>query len=116
MMLYLLKEFIISPKPWEDHALFYVGKIAPNSAKIIARSHADADNIVSAIDDEATARVMSLILGIPIAINRTKVFLGKGDKAIVLQMRQHFPEDKVIESLEELNKIGYDLYIIQRTE
>ncbi len=51
---------------------------------------------VSAIGHEATAKLLSHVLGQPILENRIQVFLEMGDKAIIFRLQQRLPEGKVL--------------------
>lgn len=66
----------------------------------------------SAIGHDGTARVLSLVLDQPIAVNRVSMQYSPGDIAIALQLRQRQPEGVVL-TAEQVEAIGYELTLIE---
>ena len=50
----------------------------------------------SAVGHEATARIISKVLGVDVPAERKQVALGEGDKVLVFQLLQRLPEGKVL--------------------
>lgn len=69
-----------------------------------------ANEKVSAIGHEATAQVFSTILGEKIEVNRVQAIQQPDEIALVLKMRGRIPEGTILTDIEEIEKIGYDLY------
>ncbi|MCY0851071.1 STIV orfB116 family protein [Sulfuracidifex metallicus] len=110
MALYLLNSLII---PIQDNeAEFKIKRISISEARDIVDN---SRQVISAIGHSATASVMSALLGFPVETNRISVYFKVGDSAIAIVLRQRLPEGHVIQSEEELQRIGYDLYYILRT-
>ncbi len=70
---------------------------------------------VSAIGHEATAQILSEILQITIPVNRIAYVQQPRERAIVFKLRGR-PEEGKILSREEIDPIGYDLYVLTREE
>jgi|YNPMSStandDraft_1061717.scaffolds.fasta_scaffold07543_4 hypothetical protein len=70
----------------------------------------------SAVGHDASARLLSLLLGVEIPVNRIAIQVGPGDVLICFKLKKRLPEGTVIDSVEELEKIGYDLWAIFRDE
>lgn len=70
---------------------------------------------VSAIGHEATAEIMSELLGTAIPMNRIQFYQQVGQKAIVFKLNERPPEGVVL-SKEEIKRIGYCLKIMERFE
>ncbi|QJF12309.1 DUF1874 domain-containing protein [Saccharolobus solfataricus rod-shaped virus 1] len=109
MVLYLLNSLIV---PFEgQEAEFQIKKINFKEARDIVNN---AGNIVSAIGHSATANILSNLLGIPVQTSRIAIYFKPGDNAIAFVLKRRLEEGQVIQTEEELNKIGYDLYYILR--
>ena len=61
---------------------------------------------VSAIGHEATAKLLSQLLGINIPVNRVSVFFEPDDIGIHFFLKQRLPEGKIL-TKEELEKLDY---------
>lgn len=72
-------------------------------------------NWQSAIGHEATARVLSDLLQITIPVNRIEYKQQPRERAIVFKLRGR-PEEGRILNREEIEAIGYDLYVLTREE
>lgn len=73
------------------------------------------EKVVSAIGHEATADAMGIILGTPVQVNRIQAEQEPGDRAICLKIRGRLPEGVVLDA-EQLEEIGYDLFLLQRVQ
>ncbi|MBM7614481.1 YddF family protein [Alkaliphilus hydrothermalis] len=71
--------------------------------------------VISAIGHKATAEILTDILEQPIPMNRIEFHQQVGQIAIVLKLNIR-PEEGVILSKEEVDKIGYCLKIMVRLE
>jgi len=70
---------------------------------------------VSAVGHKSTADFMSALLGVPIPVNRVRVTMQKGDKAIVFRVLRRLPEGFVATE-EELRSIPWELGLLTREE
>jgi len=75
-----------------------------------AREMLSEKEFISAIGHEATARLLSEMLGIEIPYNRIAVKMREGDIGIHFFLKTRLPEGKVL-SKEELKKLDYDLIL-----
>ncbi len=67
--------------------------------------------VVSFIGHSATSQALSILLGIPVDVNRSMLKITQGEM-IVFTLNQRLNEGQVITSQEELNKIGYSLWYV----
>lgn len=67
----------------------------------------------SAIGHEATASVMSKLLGMEIKVNRRDFIQKSRQIAIVFKMKSRAPEGKILTE-EEMEKIGYDFFLLTK--
>ena len=80
-------------------AVLYVKEVGISDVKELL-----AKEFISAIGHEATADVLSQLLGIQIPVNRIPIKLENGDTVIVFQLLQRIPEGKIL-SKEELQQL-----------
>ncbi len=73
------------------------------------------NEFVSAVGHEATAVLLTQLLGIKIQYNRITVKAGPGDILIHFVLKQRIPEGKVL-TLDELQRLEFDLAISEVTE
>jgi len=67
-------------------------------------------SFISAIGHEATAKALEQILQTTVPVNRIAVTLKHGDEALIFALRGRLPEGVVIKDVEELKRIGYELW------
>jgi len=65
---------------------------------------------ISAVGHEATAALLTEILGISIEMNRVTVKMGIGDRGLHFMLYQRLPEGKIL-TKEELEGLKYDLIL-----
>jgi len=68
---------------------------------------------ISAIGHEATAQVMSRVVGIPIPTARIAITMGVGDIAVVFRLLERLPEGKVL-SEKELEALKWEFGLLVR--
>ncbi len=88
-----------------SQAIVHVGKITPEEAKKLIEGR----QIESYVGHEATAKLLSLLLGVDVPVNRGELKISDGD-LIVLTLATRLPEGTVIKSVEDLKNIKYQLY------
>lgn len=71
------------------------------------------EEIISAIGHQATAEILSELLGIQIPFNRINVSMETGDKAIVFKLKQRLEENKTL-TKEEMKDLDYELGLLER--
>jgi len=91
------------------NANFFIKKIDLETAKFFIPK-----KFISAVGHQATAEMISGLLGVKVEVNRIQIFFEIGDKALAFVPRQRLPEGKIL-SKEELLKIPLDIFFIQRT-
>jgi len=104
---YLLNAFSLSMLPSNFDGELCVNRNVPLGyvqAMLAARAKED---VVSAVGHEATAKVMSELLGYPVTANRVMVQLKPGDVAVVFQLSTRLQEGQVL-STEEVKKLYKD--------
>ena len=104
-MLYIVNAPILPLKPGGKYWV-YARQISLDEVIVLLKSQ----GFISAIGHEATARLLTDLLGIEIPMNRIQIQLGVGDEVIAFTLRRRLPEGKVIYSPEELEEIGYDFW------
>lgn len=82
------------------------------AANLFLRNY-DPTLIVSYVGHEATATAMSQLLGIPVSVSRAQFFHKPGQLAIALKLRGRLAEGKIL-NREELEEIGYDIWLMDR--
>jgi len=93
-----------------EEAQIHMRKISVNEAKQLIAGK----KVVSYIGHTATAQALSLLLSIPVETNRSMLKLERGE-LLVFTLNGRLAEGQTINSVEEINKIGYSLwYVIVR--
>ncbi len=68
------------------------------------------DSFVSAVGHEATAKLLTELLGADIPLNRVAIEMRPGDQALHFVLRQRLPEGTVL-NIEALKTLEFDFYI-----
>jgi hypothetical protein len=76
-----------------------------------AKRYLSGKTPVSYIGHDQTAKIMSLLLGIPVNMNRGMLKLTEG-QLIIFTLNQRLPEGKILSTVEEIEQIGYSLYYV----
>jgi hypothetical protein len=76
----------------------------------VARKIVKEMRFTSAVGHEATAKVLSELLGVEIPYNRIAVRMVEGDAGIHFVLRTRLPEGKIL-SEEELRQLDFDLVL-----
>jgi len=80
-----------------------------------AKEYIKQNGFVSAIGHDATAKIMSEILGYNISMNRIQFHQEVGQIAIVFKLNERPPEGDVLNK-EQVELIGYSLKKMERLE
>lgn len=107
-MLYLLNSAILPLKEGEKY-LIKAKEITIQEAKELVTK----EQFTSAIGHQATAELLSNILGINIPMNRISIKVTHGDKILAFMLKQRLAEGVVIKTADELQKIGYELWLFE---
>ena len=78
-----------------------------------ARELLQSEPFISAVGHEATAKLLTNVLGVEIKYNRIQIFLDKGDKLISIILKKRLEEGKILKTIEELNQIGYSIWLFE---
>ncbi|MUN29753.1 STIV orfB116 family protein [Sulfuracidifex metallicus] len=109
MRLFLLNTLIIPFQ--DDEACFKVTRVDAKKASDIIKEN---NNVISAVGHDVTAKLMSNLLGYDVKTNRLEVFFEEGDQAIAFTLRKRLKEGEVLTTVQELERIGYQLFWIVR--
>jgi len=104
-MLYVLNTAMIPLKEGEK----YVIKARQISIQEV-REMLEKEHYTSAIGHEATAKLLTNILGQEIPFNRIQVSLQPGDRMVAFLLKKRLPEGTVLKTVEELEQIGYTFW------
>lgn len=80
---------------------------------LVGEFRQEGKSIQSAIGHQTTAELLSTLLGIAVAVNRTEYQQTVGDAALIFKLKGRPPEGKVL-SREELEEMGYEFGLLQR--
>lgn len=89
------------------------GAFTYRQVDIDAARQAVEGEILSAVGHDATAEILSTLLGRAIPVNRIKYEQPIGEPALVFKLRGRIPEGKIL-TVEEIEAIGYDFGILDR--
>jgi len=105
-MIYVLNTLIL-PVDFEAKKQYevYLEKIDIEKAKEVL-----SEGFISAVGHEATAKLLSKLLGISIPYNRIAIKMREGDIGIHFFLKTRLPEGKIL-SEEELRELEYDLIL-----
>lgn len=70
-------------------------------------------NILSAIDHQSTAEIMSALLEFEVQVNRIQFKQQVGQDALVFKLRGSPPEGKIL-TIAEMHEIGFDFQLMTR--
>ena len=105
-MLYILNTATLPLKEGERY-IITARQVSIEEAKDLL----EKEYFTSAVGHKATAELLTKILGVEIPYNRIQIELEPGDKVLAFLLKKRLEEGKVIESIEELNQIGYTLWL-----
>jgi uncharacterized protein YbcI len=114
MTLYIANAFslgMLSKAP----ATLTVEELDTESVRKIVRTFSERGELVSAVGHEATASLLSWILGEDVAYNRVPIKLANGDAVIVFQLLTRLEEGKVLTEAELWN-LKYKFYLVRVVE
>jgi len=104
-MLYISNAFSLGMLK-HSQAHLEVSSIGLDLAKVIVRE----EPWTSSVGHEATASIMTRLLGVYIPVHRTSVKLEPGDRLLVFQLKIRLPEGKILSEPELQELIDKELY------
>jgi len=105
-MLYILNTATLPLKEGKEY-LITARQISMEEVKEML----EKEHFTSAVGHEATAKLLTNVLGIEVPYNRIQIALQPGDKVIAFLLKKRLEEGKVIKTVEELEQIGYTLWL-----
>lgn len=105
-MLYVLNSAILPLKEGEKY-LISARQISIEEAKEML----EKEYFISAVCHKATAELLTNVLRVEILFNRIQIELQPGDKLLAFLLKRRLEEGQVIKTVEELEKIGYTLWL-----
>jgi hypothetical protein len=104
--IYLTNAFALSMLATKE-ATVRISKITVDEAKRLVHGK----KLVSFIGHETTAKIMSMLLGEQVEVNRSMLKIKSG-AMIVITLNKRLEEGTVINTIEDIEKIGYSLYYV----
>jgi len=107
-MLYILNTLVV-PVNFAQHPNITVTfkRVTVEEARALLNSN---PNFVSAVGHEATAQLLTKLLGVQIPFNRISVYLKPGDRCLHFFLRSRLPEGRVLTE-DELQKLDFWLVL-----
>lgn len=95
-----------------EDGLYRLSSISLEEARRLVNESEELD---SAVGHEATAQILSALLGVEILVNRQKFSQQAGQKALVFKLLNpnRLPEGRIL-SLEEIEEVGYKFQVLTR--
>ena len=84
--------------------------------KMVDLTLAQAKDLAQANKDNATADVLKKILGVDVQANRIIFTQDVGQQAIVLKIKGRLPDDVKDLTIDDMHKIGFDLFLLTRLD
>lgn len=107
MPLYIAKDFSIDMLTLKSASILYEEIDVSEARRILKvnRMIKIKKDVVSAVDDEAIAKALSLLVGVKIPVGNAEVRLGPEDVLLVVKAKE-LPKELSKESVEEYVKTG----------
>lgn len=86
-----------------DFSRFLGAKVSLKRISVDEARRILSNGFISAVGHEATAKLLSRVLGINVPLNRNSIFMEKGDRAVHFFLKQRLPAGTVLEEAELAN-------------
>lgn len=91
-------------------------RLSVDKVKELVEKYVDSNrSIQSAIGHQATADVLTSLLGVSVPVNRMDYHQAKGERALVFKLLQRAPEGRILDRA-EIEAIGYEFGLLTRLE
>ena len=74
-----------------------------------------AGGFVSAVGHPGAAAFLSAVLGLEVPCSRSTIRMARGNRALVLRLRERLPEGRML-SLEEMHRLPFELGLLERID
>lgn len=74
----------------------------------------NSNEFISYIGHQATAEIISILLGTEIPMNRGQFKQEVGQKAIIFKLKSRLLEGQILASIQEIEEIGYELQLLEK--
>ena len=107
-MLYVLNTAVLPLKEGQEYVI-KAKQLGVKEASELLKNQ----QFTSAVGHEATAQMLSNVLGVEIKFSRIQIQLTSGDKVISMLLKKRLPEGQVLKTVEELEQIGYTIWFFE---
>jgi hypothetical protein len=104
-----MKMTLLNTSILTNYGLFEYSPLEVEEARRLVKEN----EIQSAVGHKSTAAILSELLGIEVAVNRTEYSQEPGETALVFKLKGRAPEGQILSS-EEIEKIGYEFGLLRR--
>ncbi len=74
----------------------------------------NSNEFTSYIGHQATAEIISILLGTEVPMNRGQFKQEVGQKAIIFKLKSRLQEGKILTTTQEIEEIGYEFQLLER--
>ena len=74
----------------------------------------NSNEFISYIGHQATAEIISILLGTEVPMNRGQFKQEVGQKAIIFKLNHRLQEGQILTTTQEIEKIGYEFQLLER--
>lgn len=81
-----------------------------------AQKLVNSNEFTSYIGHQATAEIISILLGTEVPMNRGQFEQEVGQKAIIFKLKSRLQEGQVLTTVQEIEEIGYEFQLLRRKQ
>jgi hypothetical protein len=97
-----------------ENGIYELHPLTLDEARSIVKMAMELDGIDSAVGHQGSADILTLLLGVDVPLNRQQFAQKPTQGAIVLKLKGRLPEGVVLESIEQIEEVGYELKLLVR--